>query len=155
METRKIELLVGLFVTVAIAAMVFLAMQVASSNDATRGPSYTLTAKFDNIGGLKVRAPVKVGGVIVGRVADISLDDEYYEPVVTMRISENFGKFPDTTSASILTSGLLGEQYIGLEPGFVDDEVAMLQDGDEIWQTNSAMVLEQLIGQFLFSQGEE
>ncbi|RUO33457.1 outer membrane lipid asymmetry maintenance protein MlaD [Aliidiomarina sanyensis] len=153
MEARKIEFLVGVFVTAAIAAIVFLAMQVANNTDATRGETYTLYAKFDNIGGLKVRSPVKVGGVVVGRVSRITLDREYFEPLVEMRISVDFKGFPDTSSASILTSGLLGEQYIGLEPGFIDEDVFTLEHGDYIYNTNSAIVLENLIGQFLFSQG--
>ncbi|RUO37571.1 outer membrane lipid asymmetry maintenance protein MlaD [Aliidiomarina shirensis] len=155
MEMRKIELLVGVFISVAIAALIFLALQVANQSSAMRGETYTLYAKFDNIGGLKVRSPVKVGGVVVGRVASIELDSEYFEPVVEMRISKSFAKFPETSTASILTSGLLGEQYVGLEPGFMDDDVFVLEDGDSIYNTNSAMVLENLIGQFLFSQGDD
>ncbi|MCC5855824.1 MAG: outer membrane lipid asymmetry maintenance protein MlaD [Idiomarina sp.] len=155
MNSRKIELMVGVFMAVAIAALVFLAMQVANNTDATRGATYTLSAKFDNIGGLKVRSPVKVGGVVIGRVSRIYLDAEYLEPVVEMRISVDYNRLPETSSVSILTSGLLGEQYVGLEPGFVDDFVEMLQDGDYIVNTNSALVLENLIGQFLFSQGND
>lgn len=155
MDARKIELLVGMFVAAAIAAIVFLAMQVANNTDATRGETYTLYAKFDNIGGLKVRSPVKVGGVVVGRVSRITLDREYFEPLVELRISVDFKGFPDTSSVSILTSGLLGEQYIGLEPGFIDEDVFTLEHGDFIHNTNSAIVLENLIGQFLFSQGSD
>lgn len=155
MEARKIELLVGVFITAAIAALVFLALQVANTTGSLRGETYTLYAKFDNIGGLKVRSPVKVGGVVVGRVSNITLDREYFEPVVEMKISKQFVGFPDTSTASILTSGLLGEQYIGLEPGFMDEGIMTLADGDEIFMTNSAMVLENLIGQFLFSQGND
>lgn len=155
MEARKIELMVGIFISVAIAALVFLAMQVANQSSSTRGETYTLYAKFDNIGGLKVRSPVKVGGVVVGRVASISLDKEFFEPVVELRISKEFSGFPETSTASILTSGLLGEQYVGLEPGFMDDDIFVLENGDTIFHTNSAMVLENLIGQFLFSQGND
>ncbi|CUS47423.1 MAG: ABC-type phospholipid uptake system substrate-binding component MlaD [Idiomarinaceae bacterium HL-53] len=155
MTTRTMELLVGVFVAVAIAALVFLALQVANNSDATRGDTYTLVAKFDNIGGLKVRSPVKVGGVVVGRVSKISLTGEYYEPIVEMQISTQYDAFPETSTASILTSGLLGEQYIGLEPGFIDEFVVMLEEGDEVPNTNSAIVLENLIGQFLFSQGDD
>ncbi|MFU8784384.1 outer membrane lipid asymmetry maintenance protein MlaD [Aliidiomarina sp.] len=155
MEARKIELMVGIFISVAIAALVFLAMQVANQSSSTRGETYTLYAKFDNIGGLKVRSPVKVGGVVVGRVTDISLDREFFEPVVELRISKEFSGFPETSTASILTSGLLGEQYVGLEPGFMDDDIFVLENGDTIYHTNSAMVLENLIGQFLFSQGND
>lgn len=155
MEARKIELMVGIFISVAIAALVFLAMQVANQSSSTRGETYTLYAKFDNIGGLKVRSPVKVGGVVVGRVASISLDKEFFEPVVELRISKEFSGFPETSTASILTSGLLGEQYVGLEAGFMDDDIFVLENGDTIFHTNSAMVLENLIGQFLFSQGND
>src|SRR5690554_7068073 len=155
MTTRTMELMVGVFVAAAIAALLFLALQVANSGDSTRGETYTLVAKFDNIGGLKVRSPVKVGGVVVGRVSRISLEGEYYEPMVEMQISTRYNAFPETSTASILTSGLLGEQYVGLEPGFIDDFVEMLAEGDEIPNTNSAIVLENLIGQFLFSQGDE
>ncbi|WP_113907056.1 outer membrane lipid asymmetry maintenance protein MlaD [Aliidiomarina celeris] len=155
MTTRTMELMVGVFVAAAIAALVFLGLQVANTSDSTRGETYTLVAKFDNIGGLKVRSPVKVGGVVVGRVSRISLEGEYYEPMVEMQISTRYNAFPETSTASILTSGLLGEQYVGLEPGFIDDFVEMLAEGDEIPNTNSAIVLENLIGQFLFSQGDE
>lgn len=155
METRKTEILVGVFVAVAIVALAFLALRVASNTDVTRGDTYTLKAGFDNIGGLKVRSPVKIGGVTVGRVSDIYLEGEYYEPMVEIRISQQYDAIPETSTVSVLTSGLLGEQYLGLEPGFIDDGIMMLEDGDEIANTNSAMVLEELIGQFLFSQGEE
>ena len=155
MEARKIELWVGIFVAAAIAALVFLAMQVANQTSSTRGETYTLYAKFDNIGVLKVRSPVKVCGVVVGRVASITLDTEFFEPVVELRISKTYAGFPETSTASILTSGLLGEQFIGLEPGFMDEDTFVLADGDEILYTNPAMVLENLIGQFLFSQGND
>src|SRR5690554_4241195 len=155
MTTRTMELLVGIFVAAAIVAVLFLALQVANTSDTTRGDTYTLVAKFDNIGGLKVRSPVKVGGVVVGRVAAIRLEGEYYEPVVEMQISSRYNRFPDTSTASVLTSGIIGEQYIGLEPGFIDEYVEILGDGGEVLNTNSAMVLENLIGQFLFSQGDD
>lgn len=154
METRKTEILVGVFVVATIVALVFLALRVASNTDITRGSSYTLTAKFDNIGGLKVRSPVKIGGVTVGRVSNIYLQGEYYEPTVEIQISTAYDALPETSTVSVLTSGLLGEQYLGIEPGFIDDGVMMLQDGDRFMNTNSAMVLEELIGQFLFSQRE-
>lgn len=154
METRKIEILVGVFVAVTIVALVFLALRVASNTDITRGPTYTLSASFDNIGGLKVRSPVKIGGVTVGRVTAIYLEGDYYEPVVEMQLSTQYDALPETSTISVLTSGLLGEQYLGIEPGFIDDGILMLENGDRFMNTNSAMVLEQLIGQFLFSQGE-
>ena len=121
----------------------------------TSGDTYTLYAKFDNVGSLKVRSPVKVGGVVVGRVTDISLSGDYYEPRVEMTISKEYDQFSETSTLSVLTSGLLGEQYLGLEPGFIDDSVDMLEDGDMITDTKSALVLENLIGQFLFSQGND
>lgn len=154
MESRKVEILVGMFVAVTIVALVFLALRVASSADITRGSTYTLSASFDNIGGLKVRSPVKIGGVTVGRVTRIYLEGEYYEPVVEMQLSTNYDQLPETSTVSVLTSGLLGEQYLGIEPGFIDEGIMMLADGDRFMNANSAMVLEDLIGQFLFSQGE-
>ncbi|AWL12956.1 putative phospholipid ABC transporter-binding protein MlaD [Saliniradius amylolyticus] len=156
MNSRKIEIFVGLFVALAVAAAVMLALKVADTSVSTDGETYTLKAKFDNVGGLKVRAPVKVGGVVIGRVGDISLDKNNFTPVVTMVISADYNEFPETSSASILTSGLLGEQYIGLQPGFsFGEDDGMLEDGDFIADTKSALVLEELIGQFLFSQGND
>ncbi|RUO30593.1 outer membrane lipid asymmetry maintenance protein MlaD [Aliidiomarina sedimenti] len=154
METRKTEILVGVFVAATIVALVFLALRVASNTDITRGSTYTLSATFDNIGGLKVRSPVKIGGVTVGRVSRIYLEGEYYVPVVEVQISTDYDALPETSTVSVLTSGLLGEQYLGVEPGFIDDGIMMLEDGDSFMNTNSAMVLEELIGQFLFSQRE-
>lgn len=153
MTTRKIEILVGGFIVLAIAAFLLLSLQVASSGVAGTGQSYRLHAKFENIGGLKVRSPVKVGGVVVGRVAAIELDTTYYRPVVTLEINNSYSNFPETSSLAILTSGLLGEQYLGLQPGFLDETVEILADGDYIEDTKSALVLEELIGQFLFNRG--
>ncbi|SDB32545.1 phospholipid/cholesterol/gamma-HCH transport system substrate-binding protein [Pseudidiomarina indica] len=155
MESRNTQLAVGLFVIIGILALLFLGLRAANTSAVTTGETYRLYAKFDNIGGLKERSPVKVGGVVVGRVTKITLSGEYYEPLVEMTISATYDKFSDTSSVSILTSGLLGEQYIGLNPGFVDETVEMLQDGDQIYDTKSALVLEDLIGQFLFSQGND
>lgn len=155
MESRNTQLVVGVFVILGILALSFLGLRAANSNAATQGETYKLYAKFDNIGGLKERSPVKVGGVVVGRVSAISLTGDYYEPLVEMTISAQYAEFSETTSVSILTSGLLGEQYIGLNPGFIDDTVVMLEDGDYIYDTKSALVLEDLIGQFLFSQGSD
>src|SRR5690606_11316055 len=100
------------------------------------------------------RSPVKIGGVTVGRVSRIYLEGEYYVPVVEVEISTDYNALPETSTVSVLTSGLLGEQYLGVEPGFIDDGIMMLEDGDSFMNTNSAMVLEELIGQFLFSQRE-
>jgi phospholipid/cholesterol/gamma-HCH transport system substrate-binding protein len=155
MESRKTQLWVGVFVVVGILALFFIALRAASGTMTTSGDTYTLYAKFDNVGSLKVRSPVKVGGVVVGRVTDISLSGDYYEPRVEMSISKEYDQFSETSTLSVLTSGLLGEQYLGLEPGFIDDSVDMLEDGDMITDTKSALVLENLIGQFLFSQGND
>ena len=155
MESRKTQLWVGVFVVVGILALFFIALRAASGTMTTSGDTYTLYAKFDNVGSLKVRSPVKVGGVVVGRVTDISLSRDYYEPRVEMTISKEYDQFSETSTLSVLTSGLLGEQYLGLEPGFIDDSVDMLEDGDMITDTKSALVLENLIGQFLFSQGND
>lgn len=155
MESRNTHLAVGMFVILGIVAMLFLGLRAANTSAVTTGETYKIYAKFDNIGGLKERSPVKVGGVVVGRVSSISLDGAYYEPLVEMTISTQYSEFSDTSSVSILTSGLLGEQYIGLNPGFIDDTVDMLGDGDYIYDTKSALVLEDLIGQFLFGQGND
>lgn len=153
MTARKIEILVGAFIVLAVAAFLVLALKVANTGFGGSSQTYTLYAQFDNIGGLKVRSPVKVGGVTVGRVSGIELDRVRYTPIVTLEINADYSNFPETSSVAILTSGLLGEQYIGLIPGFVDDTVLMLENGDTIEDTRSAIVLEELIGQFLFNRG--
>lgn len=153
MTTRKIELLVGSFILLALAAFFMLALKVANGGLGGSTETYYLYAKFDNIGGLKVRSPVKVGGVVVGRVASIDLDTARYTPVVKLAINSDYSNFPETSSLAILTSGLLGEQYLGLQPGFIDETVEILGDGDYIEDTKSALVLEELIGQFLFNRG--
>ncbi|MCL1093069.1 MULTISPECIES: outer membrane lipid asymmetry maintenance protein MlaD [Shewanella] len=153
MLTRKIEVLVGLFLLSGLAAFLILVFNVANVEVKTGDNSYTLHAKFDNIGGLKVRSPVKVGGVVVGRVSAIELDPERLVPVVSLSMDKQYKYFPETSSLSILTSGLLGEQFLGLSPGFMDDDIEMLVDGDSIDDTHSALVLEELIGQFLYSAG--
>ncbi|MGL1956992.1 MAG: outer membrane lipid asymmetry maintenance protein MlaD [Colwellia sp.] len=153
MVSKKIELIVGFFIALGIAALLMLSLKVANSGITGSGETYNLFAKFDNIGGLKVRSPIKVGGVVVGRVSDISLDEEDYTPVVTLNIYSKYNNFSEATSVAILTAGLLGEQYIGLQPGFIDDSLEILQPNDYIEDTKPALVLEELIGQFLFSQG--
>ncbi|MEW6981198.1 outer membrane lipid asymmetry maintenance protein MlaD [Colwelliaceae bacterium 6471] len=153
MVSKKIELMVGLFAAIGIAALLMLALKVADTGISGNGETYDLYAKFDNIGGLKVRSPIKVGGVVIGRVSNITLDAKDYIPVVTLTIDAKYDSFSEATSVSILTAGLLGEQYIGLLPGFMDDSLEMLQAGDFIEDTKPALVLEELIGQFLFSQG--
>jgi phospholipid/cholesterol/gamma-HCH transport system substrate-binding protein len=151
MSKAWLDLWVGLFVVAGIGALLFLALRVGSMNSVGMADSYQLTAHFDNIGGLKVRAPVKSAGVVVGRVSSISFDDKRYEAEVTMSMDKRYA-FPKDSSASILTSGLLGEQYIGLEAG---GDSVKLADGDRVKLTQSAVVLENLIGQFLYSKAQE
>ncbi len=155
MLTRKIEILVGLFLLSGLAAFLVLVFNVANVEVKSGDSSYTLYAKFSNIGGLKVRSPVKVGGVVVGRVSAINLDPEKLVPVVTLSMDKHYHYFPETSTLSILTSGLLGEQFLGLTPGFMDDDIELLADGDSIHDTHSALVLEELIGQFLYSMGSK
>ena len=152
MSTRGIEIAVGAFIALALAAIFMLAMQVSNLSAFSNGGGYRLQALFENVGGLKVRSPVTAGGVLVGRVSAIGYDDEAYQARVTIEMNDQYRTFPTDTSASIFTAGLLGEQYIGLEPGAEED---YLQDGDEIRLTQSALVLEQVIGQFLFSKAAE
>ena len=148
MNRTAIDLWVGIFVTIGLAAIVFLAHKVGNLTSLAKVPSYRLEARFDNIGGLKLRAPVKAAGVVVGRVDGVRLDPKTYEAVVALRI-ENGYQFTKDSIASILTSGLLGEVYIGLDAG---GDSAMLADGATIAKTQSAVVLEKLIGQFLFDK---
>jgi phospholipid/cholesterol/gamma-HCH transport system substrate-binding protein len=148
---RWIDVMVGGFVLLGLAALLFLALKAGNLGSFSTGPTYEARARFDNIGGLKARAPVKSAGVVVGRVASIGFDDRTYQALVVLSLDERF-RFPKDTSAKILTSGLLGEQYIGLEAGA---EEKMLGAGDTITMTQSAVVLENLIGQFLFSKAAE
>ncbi|MFM9886892.1 MAG: outer membrane lipid asymmetry maintenance protein MlaD [Burkholderiales bacterium] len=150
-RNRLLDLWVGLFAVIGLAALLVLALKVANASSFSADASYRIKGKFDNIGGLKVRAPVKSAGVVVGRVADIGFDNESFEAVVTFSIAEQF-KFPKDTSAKILTSGLLGEQYIGLGPG---GDTVNLKDGDTLKITQSAVILENLIGQFLYNKAAE
>jgi len=152
MSSRKIEILVGLFVAAAVAAFFMLAVNVSNMSTYGGGDSYEISARFDNIGGLKVRSPVAAGGVRIGRVTDIQYNNDTYEAVVIMSIDAQYDKFPIDTAASIFTSGLLGEQFIGFEPGAEED---YLKSGDVIDLTQSALVLEQIIGQFLYSKADE
>ncbi|MEJ3628444.1 outer membrane lipid asymmetry maintenance protein MlaD [Vibrio vulnificus] len=154
-QTRKTELWVGSFVLAGICAILVMIFQVADVKGLGSGNTYTLKAQFDNIGSLKVRSPVKVGGVVIGRVSDISLNPETLVPVVSLSINSLYNQFPDTSSVQILTSGLIGEQYIGLVPGFVFEDEQILKDGDFIEDTKSALVLEDLIGQVLYSVGNK
>ncbi|TNH05953.1 outer membrane lipid asymmetry maintenance protein MlaD [Testudinibacter sp. TR-2022] len=154
-QTIKYEFWVGLFLLLAIAALVFLGLKVANVQGFHQSKSYNLHATFNNIGGLKVRAPVKTGGVLIGRVNAISLDPTSYLPQVSLSIDQEYNHIPETSSLSIKTSGLLGEQYIALNIGFDDGEIAMLKEGDTIHDTTSAMVLEDLIGQFLYGDKKD
>lgn len=149
MNSRAIEILVGLFMLLFLGAMFVLSMKVSNLTSLSSAEGYTLVAKFENIGGLKARAPVAASGVRVGEVTSIVYDPETFEASVTLSIDKNYDSFPLDTTASIYTAGLLGEQYIGLDPGAEDD---VLQDSDEITLTQSAIVLERLIGQVLFSR---
>lgn len=151
MGKKSIETLVGTFVLIGFLAIVFLALKAANLATFTGGDTYAVTARFDNIGGLKVRAPVKSAGVTVGRVKSISLDTKSYQGLVTLELERRF-EFPKDTSAKILTAGLLGDQYVGLEPGGDDKNLAA---GDDVKMTQSAVVLENLIGQFLYNRAAE
>ncbi|MEY2632065.1 MAG: outer rane lipid asymmetry maintenance protein MlaD [Pseudomonadota bacterium] len=151
MNRTVIDLWVGLFVAMGIAAVMFLALKVGNLSGAQLVQPYVLTAKFDNIGGLKVRGPVKSAGVVVGRVADIQFDAQSYEAVVTLNIDSRY-QFPKDTFAAIYTSGLLGEQYVGLDVG--GDE-RMLKAGETISKTQAAVVLEKLVSQFMFNKAAE
>lgn len=151
MSREKTDFWVGLFVLLGAAALVFLALRAGNLSTFSFAKTYTVTANFDNIGGLKPRAAVKSAGVVVGRVRDISFDDKTYQAVVTMNLESPY-QFPSDSSASILTSGLLGEQYIGLTPGSEEENFA---DGGKIRYTQSAVVLEQLISKFLYGTAEK
>lgn len=152
MNKRSIEIFVGLFVALGALAMLFLALKAANLGSFSgTADTYTLTAKFDNIGGLKSRAPVRSAGVTVGRITSIGLDNVTYQGVVTMEVNKGL-EFPRDTSAKILTAGLLGDQYIGLEAGGDPDN---LKAGDVVTRTQSAVVLENLIGQFLFNKAAD
>ncbi|MTI64150.1 outer membrane lipid asymmetry maintenance protein MlaD [Methylophaga sp.] len=151
MQNKSTEIIVGMFVAVGIAALFMLAMKVSNLGDFTDDAGYQVTAEFENIGGLKVRAPVTMAGVRVGRVAAINLDPTTYNAEVTINMYSQFDTIPLDTSASIYTAGLLGEQYIGLVAGAEEE---FLQQGDVIDLTQPALVLEQVIGQFLYSKAE-
>lgn len=155
MQTKKSEIWVGAFMLIALCAIVFLCLQVANIKSIGNEPTYRIYATFDNIGGLKARSPVKIGGVMIGRVADITLDSKTYTPRVALDIQDKYDQIPDTSSLAIRTSGLLGEQYLALNVGFEDPDMgtAILKDGGTIQDTKSAMVLEDLIGQFLYKSG--
>ncbi len=150
MGKRSIETLVGFFVLLGMAGLVFLALKAANLGSVGGGDTYRVQARFDNIGGLKVRAPVRSAGVTVGRITGISLDPKTFQGVVTMEIDRSY-QFPKDSAAKILTAGLLGDQYVGMEPGGDDKNLAA---GDTVAQTQSAVVLENLIGQFISGRAE-
>lgn len=151
MNKTVLDLWVGLFVIAGIAALLFLALKVGSTSAITASDSYEVVARFENIGGLKLRAPVKSAGVVVGRVSDIQFDNETFEAAVTLRLDKRYA-FPKDSSAAILTSGLLGEQYIGLDAG---GDSVKLKAQDRILITQDAVVLENLIGRFLYDKAQE
>ena len=152
MGRKSVEIFVGIFVLLGFLGLLFLALKAANLGTfSAGGDTYSLTARFDNIGGLKARAPVRSAGVTVGRVTSITLDNKTYQGVVRLDINNDY-KFPEDSSARILTSGLLGDQYIGLDAGYGEKTLA---SGDTIKQTQSAIVLESLISQFLFSKASD
>ena len=151
MQRTTLDLWVGIFVTAGVAALFVLALKVGNASSVSVSDGYKVIAEFDNIGGLKVRAPVKSAGVVVGRVEGISLDTRTFRASVAMRIDRRY-PFPKDSSASILTAGLLGEQYVGMDGGG-DEQI--LKDGDRLKITQSAIVLEKVIGQFLYGKAAE
>jgi len=151
LKRRAVDLWVGVFVAIGLGALLFLALKAGNLASFSTAQTYLVKAEFDNIGGLKKRAPVKSAGVVVGRVEDIGFDNETYEATVVFAIDSRY-KFPKDTAAKILTSGLLGEQYVGLSAG---GDTAMLKNGDKLKITQSAVVLENLISQFLFSKAAD
>jgi len=151
MKRKALDLWVGVFVAIGLGALLFLALKVGNLASFSAAETYLVKANFDNIGGLKKRAPVKSAGVVVGRIEDIVFDTETYEATVTFSIDKRY-EFPKDTSAKILTSGLLGEQYVGLAAG---GDTAKLKDGDKLKITQSAVVLENLISQFLFNKAAD
>lgn len=149
LQSKTVEIIVGIFVLLGLAALLMLSMKVSNLSALGETNGYKIEAQFLNIGGLKVRSPVKMAGVVVGRVSDIYIDEKTYNAVVVMNISNEYKNIPQDTSASIYTAGLLGEQYVSLEPGGSE---TFLDAGDEIKITSDAVVLEQVIGQFMYNQ---
>jgi phospholipid/cholesterol/gamma-HCH transport system substrate-binding protein len=151
MQRKSLDVWVGLFIVVGVAALMFLALKAGNMGSMSFAKVYPVTAKFDNIGSLRPQAPVKAAGVVVGRVGEIRFDDKSYQALVTLNMEETY-KFPKDSSAKILTSGLLGEQYVGIEAG---GDINNLVAGDKIARTQSAAVLEDLINQFIYSKAAE
>jgi phospholipid/cholesterol/gamma-HCH transport system substrate-binding protein len=148
----KVEFASGIFLLLGIAALIWLATRATDYGQEIGKETYTIGARFTNIGDLRDRAPVKIGGVTVGMVESIDLDPVTFEAIVKMKVSSRFNEIPSDTGASVFTSGVLGDRYIGLEPGGAPD---MLVDGDELFITQSALVLEQIIGKYLFNAGSD
>ena len=157
MKFSKIEFGVGLFMILGIVASVIMALKVAGLVLDSSSDTYTVKAKFENIGSLKLRAPVKIGGVVIGRVSAITLDKKELVPVVEMSIESSFNELSDESKASIVTAGIIGEQYISITPGFYDEDLGSeyLKEGDFIRDTGSAVVLEELIAKFLYNSSSE
>jgi phospholipid/cholesterol/gamma-HCH transport system substrate-binding protein len=149
----KLEFIVGCFVLAGIISGVVLALNVAGLTMSFKQDTYTVYGYFDNVGSLKLRAPVKIGGVVIGRVSSVKVDPKKLVPIVSMEIDAKYNNLSSESKASILTAGLIGEQYIGITPGFYDEEMGStyLKNGDRIADTGSAIVLEDLIGKFLYS----
>lgn len=152
MGKRSIEFSVGMFMLFGLLALMVLAVKVSGLAQWSKDPTYTVSAAFDNIGGLRERASVRIGGVIIGRVSRIYLDNKSFQAVVEMQINKKFNQIPDDSSTSVFTQGLLGANYVSVTPGFDSN---MLKDGDRVQTTHSAMVLENLIGQFIYSMKGE
>ena len=152
LQSRFIETVVGIFIAIGLASLLMLSMKVSNLSSLSGDSGYMIQARFLNIGGLKVRSPVKMAGVVIGRVTKIYIDNNTYDAVAEMTIKDNFNNIPGDTSANIYTAGLLGEQYVSLMPG---GEETFLKDGDQIKITSDAVVLEQLIGQFLYNKAAE
>jgi len=150
--SKTVQIWVGLFVVIGFASLLMLSMKVSNLSTLTDREGYELLMHFENIGGLKVRSPVTMAGVVIGRVSNIKFDSEIYEAAVTVKIEQQYNNLPEDTTANIYTAGLLGEQYIGLEPGGSE---TFLKAGDEFKLTQSAVVLEQLIGQFFVNKVDE
>lgn len=151
MSNNKSDFWVGLFVLLGIVALTFLALRAGNLSTFSFAPTYKVQAAFDNLGGLKIRAPIKSSGVVVGRVVDIGFDNQEFRAIATLEIEDKY-QFPEDSSLSILTSGLLGEQYIGITPGGSDDN---LKENSRVTYTQSAVVLEELISKFLYSKASE
>lgn len=151
-QTRSVELGTGLFVLLGLAALFFLATQTTGSENFTGSDTYTVTARFQNVGNLKSRAPVSMSGVTIGRVTSVQFDPERLDAQVTFEIGARYDQIPDDSDAAILTSGLLGSQYLGLQAGGSE---SFLHEGSEVQFTQSAVILENLISKYLFSSGSD